>query len=50
MLKKLQDRKPVENSPPTKTTNKKIDKEANRVSKQLHQEISSAMKNMASVM
>jgi hypothetical protein len=49
MLRKLQEKRPkVENSPPVK--GQKMDKDAVRVSKQLHQEISSAMKNMASVM
>ena len=52
ILNKLKESKVVENSPPIKQTRKAApaDKEAARLSKQLHKEISSAMKGVAKVM
>lgn len=52
IINKLKESKVVENSPPVKQ-NRKVtaaDKEAARLSKQLHKEISSAMKGVAKVM
>ena len=52
IINKLKESKVVENSPPVKQ-NRKVtaaDKDAARLSKQLHKEISSAMKGVAKVM